>query len=135
MALVTKYLNKIEDEDFKFDPELLQGFISPAIFEFLTSTDSSAHTSELVNAQAPPASTDDHVPLHDHILPDLSKPSDNLDTHVEALILACSQHYEMEEEQQASNMHEAGYYILHQEAHLSDLLLHQNQKRRLLMLS
>ena len=56
----------MEDENFKFDPELLRGFVSPSIFDFMTSTDSSAGTSYLVNAQAP---TDDHVPVADHILP------------------------------------------------------------------
>ena len=109
----------MEDENFKLDLELLHGFVSPSIFDFLSSTDLSVSTSHLVNEQAPPASTDadDHVPLDDHILPgaiDMVVVSasanarasesfpDVLDAHVEALLLACSQHYEEEEEEQAS---------------------------------
>ena len=109
----------MEDENFKLDLELLHGFISPSVFDFLSSTDLSVSTSHLVNEQAPPTSTDadDHVPLDDHILLgaiDMVVVSasanarasesfpDVLDAHVEALLLACSQHYEEEEEEQAS---------------------------------
>lgn len=90
---------------FKFDLELLCGFVSPSTFDFLTSTDSSAGTSYLVDTQAPPAATNDHVPFDDHILPGavVSEPfPDDIDAHVEALFLACSQHYEEEEEKQVS---------------------------------
>ena len=109
----------MEDENFKLDLELLHGFVSQSIFDFLSSIDSSVSTSHLINEQAPPASTDaeDHVPLDNHILPgviDVAVASasanvhvsesfpDILDAHIEALSLACSQQYEEEEEEQAS---------------------------------
>ena len=60
-------------------------------------------------AHAPPASTmasgtDDHVPLNDHIPleSDHILPGASWDAHVEALFLACSQHFEEEEEEQTS---------------------------------
>ena len=79
----------MEGENFELDLENLRDFVSPAIFEFFAS-------------DATPATMNTDPTFDDHSLAGNDQPLfppslDDLDAHVDALLLACSTQYEEEE--------------------------------------
>ena len=80
---------RMEGENFELDLEKLQDFVSPAIFEFFASN----ATPVTMNTDL---TFDDHnLTGNDQLLFPLSL--DDLDAHVNALLLVCSTQYQEEE--------------------------------------
>ena len=98
----------MEDESFELDLQMIRGLVSPSIFDFFSTADSSTELDALPASASDHILLDDHIPFDNHIpLDDHIRPSyllfpDDMDAHVEALLLACSQQFEEEEEEQAS---------------------------------
>ena len=77
------------DENFELDIKNIRDFVSPAIFDFCcNSTSMDVNTLDDHNLELPPAHS--QLPLPSSL--------DELDAHVDALLLACVNQYEEEEE-------------------------------------